>query len=162
MISYYEYAACESFIETCNELMIPADEAIINNDIDKATKEFKQLKKKVDEIKKEMNKCKDDPKKHIALLEETKDVLNESKEVINDLDISDSDVKTRKILSWICGLFLPWFIGIPIGIYGLKSVKSKNDALQYIEQGIKSADRKIAALKGRQTPDELNVSVKAQ
>lgn len=134
--------ATESFISWCDDMMIAEE-----SDIGKATKEFRELRKKVDAIKKEMNTCKDDPKKQIALLEETKSVLNESKSVIKELDVTDSDVTVRKILSVLCILFVPWFIGIPLGVVKFRGANSKNEALDYINQRIASANRKIASLK---------------
>lgn len=134
--------ALENFINMCDELMIPATEGTAEDIV----KELIPFKKRIYELEKEIKKNKgSDPKTQIQLLKQLKVVLNDAKNTINKLPDAE-DEKWRKVLGWCSVLFVPWFIGIPVGVYMIKSVHSKRDAIKFIDKHISAADSKIREL----------------
>ena len=134
--------ALENFINMCDELMIPATEGTAEDIL----KELAPFQKRIYKLEKEIKKSKgSDPKTQIQLLKQLKVVLNDAKTTINKLPDAE-DEKWRKILGWISVLFVPWFIGIPVGVYLIRSVHSKRDAIKFIDTHISAADSKIREL----------------
>ena len=134
--------ALENFINMCDELMIPATEGTAEDIL----KELAPFQKRIYKLEKEIKKSKgSDPKTQIQLLKQLKVVLNDAKTTINKLPDAE-DEKWRKVLGWISVLFVPWFIGIPVGVYLIRSVHSKRDAIKFIDIHISAADSKIREL----------------
>ena len=134
--------ALENFINMCDELMIPATAGTAEDIL----KELAPFQKRIYELEKEIKKSKgSDPKTQIQLLKRLKVVLNDAKTTINKLPDAE-DEKWRKVLGWISVLFVPWFIGIPVGVYLIRSVHSKRDAITFIDTHISAADSKIREL----------------
>ena len=134
--------ALENFINMCDELMIPATEGTAEDIL----KELAPFQKRIYKLEKEIKKSKgSDPKTQIQLLKQLKVVLNDAKTTINKLPDAE-DEKWREILGWISVLVVPWFIGIPVGVYLIRSVHSKRDAIKFIATHISAADSKIREL----------------
>lgn len=134
--------ALENFINMCDELMIPATEGTAED----IQMELTPFKKRIYELEKEIKKNKgSDPKTQIQLLKQLKIVLNDAKNTINKLPDAENEI-WRKVLGWINVLFVPYFIGIPVGVYLIKSVHSKRDAVKFIDKHISAADSKIREL----------------
>lgn len=134
--------ALESFINMCDELMIPATEGTAED----ISGEMAPFRKRIIELEKEIKKNKgSDAQTQIKLLKQLKVVLTDAKTAISKMPDAEGE-SWRKVLGWINVLFVPWFLGIPIGVYLIKSVHSKRDAIKFIDKHMAAADSKIREL----------------